>query len=168
METKTVGKKSLSALVDLFDLHTVLFSNVIEGISEKDANNRLNTRANHPSWLTGSLVQMRYELANALGSHLEEPTFHELFKGYKGIQDDVTYPTLAEYKNDWEKITPVLRDGLMNLQEEKLESIAPFDMGGEVTFYDAISFSIDRESYCIGQIGLWRRLLGYEAMKYPE
>jgi hypothetical protein len=38
--------------------------------------------------------------------------------------------------------------------------------GGDYTFFDTLTFSIDRESYCIGQIGLYRRLLGYDAMKY--
>lgn len=59
-----------------------------------------------------------------------------------------------------------MREALQNLDHEKLESIAPFDMGEEVSYYTGISFMIDRESYVIGQLGLWRRLLGYEAMKY--
>lgn len=164
METATT-KKSLLPFVDLYDQHTKLFSNVIEGISAEDANNRLNTRANHPSWLTGSLVQGRYELANVLGA-AKQSAFHEIFKDYKGIQDDIVYPTLDEYKKDWEEITPVLREALLSMNEDKLEEIAPFDMGEEVTYYTGISYLIDRESYCIGQIGLWRRLLGYEAMKY--
>lgn len=165
METKAIRKESLYALIDLYDLHTKLFSHVIEGISEEDANNRLNTRANHPAWITGSLVQERYELANALGTP-HNSTFHHLFIEHKGIQDNITYPALAEFRKDWEKISPILRNSLLNMTDEQLESIAPFKMDGDVTFYEAISFSIDRESYSIGQIGLYRRLLGYEAMKY--
>ena len=34
------------------------------------------------------------------------------------------------------------------------------------SWYEMIYFTIDRESYCIGQLALFRRLLGYEAMKY--
>ncbi|MEJ7738427.1 MAG: DinB family protein [Chitinophagaceae bacterium] len=165
METKTTPIKSIVPFIDLYDLHTKLFPNVIEGISEKDANNRLNTRANHPAWLTGSLVQQRYELANALDAGMQ-PTFHELFKDHKGIQDNTTYPPLHAFKKDWEEVTPVLREALLNMNDDQLDSVAPFDMGEEVTYYQGISFLIDRESYCIGQIGLWRRLLGYEAMKY--
>jgi hypothetical protein len=165
METKTISKDSLYALIDLYDLHTKLFFNVIEGISEGDANNRLNTKANHPSWITGSLVQERYELAAALGEH-HRSTCHNLFADHKGIQDAITYPPLAEFKKDWETISPLLRSALLAMTEEQLEGTAPFKMDGEVTFYEGISFLIDRESYCIGQLGLYRRLLGYEAMKH--
>jgi hypothetical protein len=165
METKTISKDSLYALIDLYDVHTKRFFNVIEGISEKDANNRLNTKANHPSWITGSLVQERYELAAALGEH-HRSTCHNLFADHKSIQDNITYPPLTEFKKDWETISPLLRSALLAMTEEQLEDTAPFDMGEKVTFYEGISFLIDRESYCIGQLGLYRRLLGYEAMKY--
>jgi hypothetical protein len=35
-----------------------------------------------------------------------------------------------------------------------------------MTYFDLIAFIIYREANIIGQIALWRRLLGYEAMKY--
>ena len=38
--------------------------------------------------------------------------------------------------------------------------------GYEMRHYDLVTFIIYREANCIGQIALWRRLLGYEAMKY--
>lgn len=165
METKTASKSALHALIDLYDLHTRLFQNVIEGLSTKDANNRLHTQANHPSWIAGSVVHARFELAHALGDK-HTATFDDLFKNHKGIQDHTTYPPLDEYIHDWHVISPVLRNALVKMTDEQLDNIAPFDMGEEVTFYDGISFIIDRESYCIGQLGLYRRLLGYEPMMY--
>ena len=145
-------------------MHTAYFTNVLDGISDKDAHSRLNTKANHIAWLTGSLVHERYELANALGIGLKQ-TSNELFKDHKGIQDNVKYPSLSEFKEDWETIAPVLRNALVKLSDEQLDK--PFEMPGEVmTYFDLIAFIIYRESNCIGQIALWRRLLGYEAMKY--
>ena len=136
------------------------------GISDKDANNRLGTKANHIAWIAGSLVQGRYALANVLGNDMKQ-TSDKLFENFKGIQDNVTYPPLEEFKKDWENITPVLKDALVNLSEDQLNGPDPFDMpGGEYTLFDSLTMCIDRESYCIGQIGLYRRLLGYEAMKY--
>jgi hypothetical protein len=38
--------------------------------------------------------------------------------------------------------------------------------GEKMSFYDLIAYITHREAYCIGQIGLWRRLLGYEPMKF--
>jgi hypothetical protein len=53
----------------------------------------------------------------------------------------------------------------MNVSDEKLDS--DFEMP-EMKFpwFDMITFMLYREANIIGQIALWRRLLGYEAMKY--
>ncbi|MDQ6609439.1 MAG: DinB family protein [Bacteroidota bacterium] len=153
-------------IVNMYDWHSKLFKNVIDGISDEDAQNRLNTKANHVAWLTGSLVYGRYELGRLLGLQ-DKQTSHELFKDYKGIQDNIAYPPLEEFRKDWEIISPALRQALNNASDEQLRGPDPFNMpGGPFTFFDTIIGCTDRESYCIGQIGLWRRLLGYEAMKY--
>lgn len=163
MEIKTVSSRMYSLRV-LYDMHSQFFAKVIDGITDEDAHQRLNTKANHIAWLTGSLVQERYELAAALGSKIQQAA-HELFKDHQGIQDGITYPTLAEFKQDWEKINPVLADLLIKITDERLNQ--PFAMpGGDMPFYDLVAFITYREANCIGQIALWRRLLGYEAMKY--
>ncbi|MEP6512400.1 MAG: DinB family protein [Parafilimonas sp.] len=168
MGTTTNKKTSMFMLINLYDWHTKLFRNVIDGISDKDAQNRLGTKANHVAWLTGSLVNERYQLAKFMNVNMQQ-TSEELFEDHKGIQDNITYPSLSEFKKDWESISPVLKDAMMNVSEEQLNGADPFNMpGGPSTFFDTIIACMDRESYCIGQIGLYRRLLGYEAMKYSE
>jgi len=148
----------------LYDMHTTFFKNVLDGISDEDAHKRLNTEANHVAWLTGSLVQQRYDIAKALGIDRQQAA-HELFKDNKGIQDNITYPSLTGFKKDWETITPLLRDAFLNVTDEKLDS--PFEMPGmSMSHFDLITFCTYREANVIGQIALWRRLLGYEAMKY--
>ena len=168
MKTSTEIKTSVDVIISLYDLHTQLYLNVIDGISEKDATDRLNTKANHIAWIAGSLVFERYELARLLGIELK-PSSGELFRDHKGIQDNVTYPSLNEYKKDWEKISGPLKNVILNLSEEQLEGPDPYEMPGEdFTLANSLIFLAHRESYCIGQIGLYRRLMGYEAMKYPE
>lgn len=169
---KTAAKKDqLPVLISLFDYHTQLFLNALADVSDKDAQNRLGTKANHIAWIAGSVVYQREVLANALGIKVKQAS-EDLFKagkgeGHKGIQDNVVYPSLAEYKNDWNKISSALKDALLHIGEEKLNGPDPYEMpGGNYTYFDALAFSTDRESYCIGQIGLYRRLLGYEAMKW--
>ena len=152
------------ALVVLYDMHTKFFNSVLDGISEKDTHNRLNTKANHIAWLTGSLVQQRYEAAKELGIDQAQAA-NDLFKDNKGIQDNLKYPSLAEFKKDWAAISPVLREALVNVSEDRLNK--PFEMPGmSFPFYDMVTFIIYREANIIGQLALWRRLLGYEAMKY--
>lgn len=163
METITASRRMYPFVV-LFDLHTAFFPKVLNNISDQDAHHRLNTKANHVAWISGSLVHERYEMANALGIDVKQ-TADELFEDHKGIQDGVTYPSLEEFQKDWNNITPLLRNAYLRLSDEKLDS--PFSMPGEtMTFFDLISFITYREANCIGQIALWRRLLGYEAMKY--
>lgn len=149
----------------LYDMHTGLFPNVIVDITEKDAHNRLNSKANHIAWLAGSLVQQRAELAGLFGSPVKQQA-DELFKNFKGIQDGATYPGLASFKSDWEKISPIAKDVLLKATDEKLDAIIDMD-GMKFSHHDMAGFHVHREAYVIGQIGLWRRILGYDAMKYP-
>lgn len=163
MKAKPVSDRMYSLLV-LYDMHTDFFARALDGITDADSHNRLNTKANHIAWLTGSLVQQRYEMANGLGGDYRHEA-GELFKDNKGIQDAITYPTLDEFKKDWNVISPLFRELLMNVSDEKLDS--DFVMP-EMKFpwFDMITFMLYREANIIGQIALWRRLLGYEAMKY--
>lgn len=154
----------LYALIDLFDLHTPFFESALDGISDEDAVERLNTKANHMAWLAGSLVQERYELANLLGLDLKSKA-HELFKDHKGIQENEIYPSLDAQKEDWREISPVLKAQLLKATDEELDKVLKFP-GMSFPLYEMISFQMYREANCIGQIALWRRLLGYEAMKY--
>ena len=98
METKTVSSR-MQSLVILYDMHTTFFKNVLDGIDDKDAHNRLNTKANHIAWLAGSLVAQRYGIAKDVGIDMQQ-TAQELFKDGKGIQDNITYPPLVDFKKD--------------------------------------------------------------------
>lgn len=160
-----IKSSRLYSLIVLYDMQTTFFDNVLDGILDKDTHNRLNTKANHIAWLTGSLVEQRFELANELGTDLRQEA-SELFSGNKGIQDDVTYPSLEVYKRDWQKITPVLRNALVEASEDQLNHEIDMMPGQTMTFYDLFTFSIYREANVIGQLALWRRLLGYPGMKY--
>ena len=166
METITEKQTSMHALLNMYDWHTKLFKNVLVDISDKDASERLNTKANHIAWIAGSMVHSRYDLANLFGLDIKQSS-NQLFENNKGIQDNTAYPSLETYRRDWETVTPLLRQALANASEERLSGPDPFNMpGGPYTFFDTLVACTDRESYCIGQVGLWRRLLGYEAMKY--
>ena len=65
METQTASNRT-RGLLTLFDYHTDYFSRVLEGISADDMHNRLNTQANHPAWLAGSLVAQRFNMAETV------------------------------------------------------------------------------------------------------
>ncbi|MNK22837.1 hypothetical protein D3C87_411180 [compost metagenome] len=165
MEIKPVSDRMYGFLV-LYDMHTKFYHNVLEGISDEDANKRLDTKANHIAWLAGSLLQERFELANLLGVELKAGA-DELFKHHQGIKEDVKYPTISTYEDQWNTISPILREKLINVTDDELDKILSFPVE-QMTFplFEMVSFNIYREANCIGQIALWRRLLGYDGMKY--
>jgi hypothetical protein len=163
MEIATASNRMYGFIV-LYDMHTDFFHRAIDGIPDDDAHNRLGTKANHIAWITGSLMHQRYELAHELGIDLKHGA-EELFKQGKGIQDDLRYPTLAKYKEDWVKISPLLRDAFLKVTDQKLDE--PFPMPEmKMSNFELISFMIYREANCIGQLALWRRLLGHPALNY--
>lgn len=163
METKTASSR-MEGLLTLFDMQTTFFARAIEGISEEDMHNRLNTKANHMAWLTGSLVAQRYYIIKDSHPELRQ-NGADLFEDNKGIQEGVSYPSNAEYLKDWEKASPIAREALATASDEKLDSI--IDMGFmKMSYYELISFTIYREASIIGQLALWRRLLDYPALRY--
>ena len=165
MEIKPVSSRMYGFMV-LYDMHTKYYHNVLESINDDDAKQRLDTKANHINWLAGSLLQERFELANLLGVDLKSGA-DELFKHHQGIKDDANYPTLSTYQDQWNAISPILREKLLNVTEEELDKMIDFPVE-QMSFplFEMISFNTYREANCIGQIALWRRLLGYPGMKY--
>jgi hypothetical protein len=164
---KTIEAKDcrISGLIGSFDMQTDFFYNVLDGISATDMHNRLDTKANHIAWLAGSLVEQRYDMATQLTGTQHTHTASDLFKDNQGIKEGVTYPSAEQYKEDWKKIAPVLHDALVNADSATLEKILEFP-GMKFSVFELISFSLYREANHIGQIALWRRILGYEPMKY--
>lgn len=166
MKITTASNRMFSLLV-LYDMQTLYFERALDKISDEDAHKRLDTKANHIAWLSGSLVQQRYEIANLLG-YAQEQKAVELFKEGKGIQDNVKYPPLSQFLDDWKKISPTLKDLLAKITDQKLDEKFEMMPGMTLSYYELITFIIYREANCIGQIALWRRLLGYDALRYDD
>lgn len=165
------AKKQLLAQ---YDLHNVLFNNVIAAISDEEANKSVADPMNSVKWLAGHLLWANANLANIGGTKIEVKWRDHFYTKEGGGPDDFNapkseLPTLEQIKNKWNEDAPVIRKGLENLPEEALNSvvpiqhpIAPFDN----TLAGLWAFINDHQSYHIGQIGILRRSLGKTAMKY--
>jgi hypothetical protein len=163
MTTKTASSRT-EGLIALFDIQTDFLARALEGITEDEMHNRLGTKANHMAWIAGALVAQRYTMVSETHPEMKQAT-GELFENFKGIQDGVKYPAPEEYIKDWEKVSPAAREALMSLDDAKLDS--ELDMGGmKMTWNEMVTFTIYREASMIGQLALWRRLLGKPAMRY--
>lgn len=145
-------------------MQTDFLKRALDGLSDEDMYNRLGTKANHMAWLTGSLVAQRYMMVTETHPEMKQ-SGAELFANNKGIDDTAKYPTIAEYLEDWNKVTPAAREALIALDDAKLDSI--LDMGFmKMPFYEMLTFTMYREASMFGQLALWRRLLDKPAMKY--
>ena len=154
----------LYGIFELYDLHTDFFRRALEGISDEDAHKRLDTQANHIAWIAGSVVESRFMAARLLGLDIHHGA-EDFFKDFQGLQDGVIYPSLAQYLADWDRVSPALRAKTLEVDTAWLDERK--NMGGwEASNLEMINFSMYREANMIGQIALWRRLLGYPAMSY--
>lgn len=152
-------------LLTLYDMQTDFFPSVLDGVSDTSALARLDTKANHMAWLAGSIVQQRYELATALTEKEYKQSAEALFSNNQGIKDNAKYPLLNQYITDWKTISPILREAMLFADTNKLDSDMKIPEM-KITHFEMLSFALYREANHIGQLALWRRLLGYEPMKY--
>lgn len=163
METTTT---SLFPVVEAFKLQTRLFRNVTKDISEEHARAHFGGSPNHIAWITGHLVSTRYALGAMLGLSDREP-YPELFGNGRGIQANITYPSMEQLTADWGVFADKITDRLESLTEEELQADPPIQTPiGDRTLRGFITFICHHEAYHIGQIGIARRHFGYDPMSY--
>lgn len=160
----------INLLVIQFDLHHRLYNNVLNGFSDEETNKRLNSNQNmsHVKYLAGHLLNSQYGLAAIAGIN-PDVKWNDLFAvmGQSTAKDDFTYPHIDEIQDEWNGMHEHIRDGLMKLSIEDLESEppAPFDQVSE-TVGQLWAFINHHQAYHIGQIGILRRGFGKEPMSY--
>ena len=69
--------------------------------------------------------------------------------------------------SDWNDLAPKVQSTLANLEEEQLNSALPFPIPfAEQNLKGFLAFQMHHLGYEIGQLGLYRKFLGKEAMSY--
>lgn len=164
----TPKSKKLEIIIPAFRGHSQSFLLVLDGISEEDALKRIEGRTNHVIWMVGNFLDMRYAMGSILGLN-EEFRYKDLFFQGKALDESLNYPSLQQLKEEFHKISPLVYQKLLEVSDEELEK--PFPMGMNIDFFpetalNFIGMCIGREDYLSGQMGLMRRILGYEGMKY--
>lgn len=158
------AKKHLMAQ---FDLHTTLYNNVLVDINEEEADMRLAPEVNNVKWLAGHLVWGQSGLANIAGVSMNVEWLDHYNTQLKGpVEITAKVPSLDEIKKAWNEVTPTIREGLEKLPEEALDTPADFPMPAFRSLGGLWAFINHHQAYTIGQIGILRRALGKEAMKY--
>jgi hypothetical protein len=155
-----------------FTLHTKLFKNVLDGISNEQGSVRLAENINHLAWIAGHLTNIRYNVSAMMGVQRPFP-FHDLYVDMtqppphnRKLDLTLQYPALNELKKCWDEISPIFTGAISNLTAEQLAMPLPFKVPTGDTFFDALSFMGSHEAYHIGQMSIIRRYIGLDAMSY--
>lgn len=160
--------QKLDIIIPAFRGHSQSFLMVLEGISEEDAFKRIEGRTNHIIWMVGNFLDMRYAMGNVLGL-TEEFKYKDFFFQGKSLDENLSYPSLQDLITDFHSISPLVYQRLLQVTDEELNKAFPMGMNIEFFPEDVLNFTgmcIGREDYLCGQMGLMRRILGYDAMKY--
>lgn len=166
MDTPT--SKKLDIIIPAYRMHSQMFKNALDGISEEAALKRIDNNTNHVVWMAGNLVNCRYWIGSLLGIQEKDPN-EELFKEAKALDESFDYPTLEALKKNFAAISPKVYQKLVSATDEELDKA--FSFGMNVSFVpenvlNMIGMCIGREDYLLGQIGLMRKLLGLKGMSY--
>ncbi|MBW7674824.1 DinB family protein [Chryseobacterium chendengshani] len=164
----TPKSSKLEIIIPAFRGHSQNLMMVLDGISEEHALKRIEGRTNHIVWMVGNFLDMRYAMGTVLGLK-EEFEFKDFFFQGKALDESLKYPTLQELKESFHKISPLVYKRLLETTDEELDKDFPMGMNIEFFPENVLNFfgmCIGREDYLSGQIGLMRRILNYEGMKY--
>ncbi len=164
----TPKSNKLDIIVPAFRGHSQNFLMVLDGISEEDALKRIEGKTNHIIWMIGNFLDMRFAMGKVLGVE-EEFEFKEYFSQGKALDESFNYPTLDQLKKSFHQISPLVFNKLLEVTDADLDKDFPLGMNIDFfpeTVLNFVGMCIGREDYLCGQIGLMRRILGYEGMKY--
>lgn len=154
-------------LLNQYDLHNTLFNNVLVDINEEEAGVRLVEIMNNVKWLAGHLVWGQTGLARIANVPIDIVWIdHYNTQIPNPPGPEIKVPSLQEIKDTWNRVTPSIREGLEKLTEEALNTPVEFPMPAFRTKEGLWTFINHHQAYTIGQVGILRRGLGKEAMKY--
>ena len=150
----------------IFNLNDRLFINALEGITEDQAKERQSDHNNPVNWIASHTVHARYLMLMFLGKPAENP-YTSLFENFKAYDQSLPYPTLAEIKSEWQKVSGLLHDALKAVTDEHLAEESPIKSPiGDFTNAGTLAFLAQHESYDIGQLGYLKKFFTKEGMKY--
>lgn len=159
-------------LLSQFDLHTVLYNNVIDQVSEDESDLNLLESFNNIKFLAGHLLWAQNNLCRRFGVINDIPWINYFKSGQDvSVQTETKdeRPSLEEIKGKWEEITSKLRDALANQSEKELykelegKPVMPQFSNNLAGWW---AFVNHHQAFHLGQIAILRRGLDKKAMSY--
>jgi uncharacterized damage-inducible protein DinB len=156
----------LAPLAALFDLHTRLFHNTVDGLSPAAVVARPSEACNSVGFIAAHLVETRAWIGRYLGLK-EPPPFGGLLEGAKSIADIPVLPDLATIRAAWDEVGEAVGRRLATIGSDELDQPSkPAFPGVPPTVRGGIAFLVHHEAYHIGQLAYLRKLSGLAPMSY--
>jgi uncharacterized damage-inducible protein DinB len=159
---------AVAPLAAILDLNTDLLLNCLEGVSESEAQRRLQGGGNSLAFLIAHLTDTRHFMATRLKRPLANP-LTPLLADARGIDDIRGWPPLDDLQGAWQAISDHLATVLPALTAEELSepNVHRFPMG-DSSRLGFIAFLTQHDSYHVGQAAFLRRQIGKSAMAYTR
>jgi hypothetical protein len=158
--------KSLHHTESILNMNTRLFLSALDGVTEEQAKERISDHNNPLSWLAAHTVWARYNTLAMLGKPAANP-YDGLFEGFKPFDAAANYGSLAQAKENWKKVSELLKEALTSVTEEHLAADCPLKSPiGDFSFGGTVTFLAQHESYDIGQIAYLKKYHTETAMSY--
>ncbi len=150
-----------------FDLHTRLFNNVTEGVTEDESGTRKSEQINNMKWIAGHLLNTRLGNLSKVAGLAPDESYNAQFGRGNSYDPNATYPPIDEIKAKWEATAAAISNGISNIPEEVLATKSPVQAPiADDTMRGLVSFLVSHEAYHIGQLGMLRKMIGKEAMSF--
>jgi uncharacterized damage-inducible protein DinB len=158
----------VAPLAAILDLNTSLLLNCLAGLSDREAQQRLEAGGNSITFLASHLADSRHFLASRLGQPLANPLARYL-DDVRNIEDIRDWPSLDEIGPAWRGVSAHLQTTLDTLTEAALAEPNVHRMPiGDGSRLGLIAFLVQHDSYHLGQVAFLRRQLGKPPMSYAR
>jgi uncharacterized damage-inducible protein DinB len=159
-------ESQVAPLAALYDLNTDLLLNCLDGLSDAEAQRRLEAGGNSITFLAGHLTDTRHFLVARLGHTLANPLARYL-ADVRSIDDITEWPALDEIRSAWLAVSTHLQTVLAELTPGQLAepNVHRFPLG-DSSRLGLVAYLVQHDSYHLGQIGFIRRQLGKPPMSY--
>ena len=156
----------VAPLAAIFELNTDLLLNCLDGLSQAEAQQRLDGGGNSIIFLAAHLADTRHFLLGRLGHPLANPLSRYLADAQR-IEDIGEWPAMEEVRGAWVAVSAQLAEVLGQLDAEALEKPGTHRFPiPDSTPLGMLAFLAQHDSYHLGQAGFIRRQLGKPAMTY--
>ncbi len=153
-------------LLEIAKMNNGLFLNCLADVDETLALQRPTDKTNNINFIACHLLDARFYWVRYWGQPVTNP-LQNYFDQINSIEQMQKFPRLEQIKTEWQKISVIFLEQLTKLTDDFLlgKAKTPFFNKDETELY-ILSFTLEHESYHIGQLAFLRKYFGLPAMKY--